>query len=35
MVKFYVSRIKANKFTIEQVPMLWRDKVEAALKNDK
>lgn len=31
MVKFYVSRIKAGKLTIEQVPELWRAKVEEAL----
>ena len=32
MVKFYVSRIKAGKLTIEQVPELWRSKVEEELK---
>ncbi len=31
MVKFYVSRIKAGKLTIEDVPELWRKKVEAIL----
>lgn len=35
MVKFYVARIKAGKMTIDQVPALWRDKVKAALENDK
>ena len=32
MVKFYVARIKAGKMTLEQVPELWRAKVEEALK---
>ena len=32
MVKFYVSRIKAGKLTIEQVPEHWRAAVEEALK---
>jgi hypothetical protein len=32
MVKFYVARIKAGKMTLEQVPELWRKKVEEALK---
>lgn len=27
MVKFYVSRIKAGKITLEQVPELWRNRV--------
>lgn len=31
MVKFYVARIKAGKMTLEQVPELWRSKVEEAL----
>lgn len=31
MVNFYVKRIKAGKMTLEQVPRLWRDKVEEAL----
>ncbi len=31
MVKFYVLRIKAGKLTIEDVPELWRKKVEAIL----
>ncbi len=31
MVKFYVSKIKAGKLTIEDVPELWRKKVEAIL----
>lgn len=31
MVNFYVKRIKAGKMTLEQVPKLWRDKVEEAL----
>lgn len=34
MVKFYVSRIKAGKLTINDVPELWRSKVEEALKNE-
>ena len=32
MVKFYVSRIKAGKLTLEQVPEYWRAAVEEALK---
>lgn len=32
MVKFYVSRIKAGKITIDDVPLKWRNDVEAALK---
>ena len=32
MVKFYVKRIQAGKMTIDQVPELWRAKVEEALK---
>lgn len=31
MIKFYVYRIKAGKITIDNVPMKWRSKVEAAL----
>ena len=32
MVNFYVKRIRAGKMTLEQVPELWRSKVEEALK---
>ena len=32
MVNFYVKRIRAGKMTLEQVPELWRKKVEEALK---
>lgn len=31
MVKFYVSKIQAGTITIEDVPKLWRKKVEAEL----
>jgi len=31
MVKLYVRKIKAGEMTIEQVPMMWRDKVAAEL----
>ncbi|WP_317347234.1 CD1375 family protein [Blautia argi] len=32
MVAFYVMKIKDGTITIEDVPELWRSKVEAALK---
>ena len=32
MVAFYVMKIKDGTITIEDVPELWRNKVEAALK---
>jgi hypothetical protein len=31
MVNFYVKRIKAGKMTLDQVPVLWREAVRAAL----
>ena len=31
MVAYYVAKIKAGELTIEDVPKLWRKKVEAAL----
>ena len=31
MVKFYVSRIKAGKMTLEEVPAKWYEAVKAAL----
>lgn len=31
MVKFYVNRIKNGGMTIDEVPSLWRKKVEAEL----
>ena len=31
MVKFYVNRIKNGGMTIDEVPSLWRTKVEAEL----
>ena len=32
MVKIYVKYILSGKITIDEVPELWRAKVEAALK---
>lgn len=32
MVEIYVFKIKNNEMKIQQVPTLWRKKVEAALK---
>ncbi len=32
MTAFYVMKIKDGTITIEDVPKLWRNKVEAALK---
>lgn len=31
MVRLYVRKIKAGEMTLEEVPALWRDKVEAEL----
>lgn len=31
MVKLYVRKIKAGEMTLEEVPVLWRDKVETEL----
>lgn len=31
MVRFYVNLIKLGRMTIEQVPELWREEVQAAL----
>lgn len=31
MVKFYVNRIKNGGMTIDEVPSLWKKKVEAEL----
>ena len=31
MVKFYVSRIRAGKMALEDVPERWRDAVREAL----
>ncbi len=32
MVKFYVMKIKDGTITIDEVPQLWREKVETELK---
>ena len=34
MVKFYVMKIKDGVITVEDVPELWRTKVEEALKEE-
>ena len=34
MVKIYVRRIKAGEMTIEEVPVRWREAVEAALEGE-
>ena len=34
MVRFYVARIRAGKMRLEDVPMLWRDKVREALESE-
>ena len=34
MVKFYVMKIKDGAITVEDVPDLWRTKVEEALKEE-
>ncbi len=31
MVKFYVNRIKNAQMTVDEVPKLWKAKVEAEL----
>lgn len=33
MVKFYVSRIKNRKMTLDDVPTKWREQVRQELKN--
>ena len=32
MINFYVRRIQAGKMTLEEVPVMWHDEVEEALK---
>lgn len=34
MAKIYYNRIKAGKWTIEQVPSRWRDEVQVMLDAD-
>ncbi len=34
MVKFYVNRIENGKMTLEDVPNLWKKKVEAELEKN-
>ena len=34
MVKIYVRRIKAGLMTLEDVPMLWREKVKQMLEQE-
>lgn len=34
MVNFYLNRIEKGLITIEDVPKLWRTKVEAELKKE-
>lgn len=34
MVEFYVNRIKNGGMTLEEVPNLWRKKVEEELKKE-
>lgn len=34
MIKFYLNRIKKGLITVEEVPKLWRDGVEAELKTE-
>lgn len=34
MAKIYVRRIKAGIMTIEDVPMLWREKVKMLLEQE-
>ena len=34
MVKLYVKYIKLGKYTIEDVPVLWKTEVEEALKEE-
>ena len=32
MINFYVRRIQAGKMMLEEVPVMWHDEVEEALK---
>lgn len=32
MINFYVRRIQAGKMSLEEVPVMWHDEVEEALK---
>ena len=34
MVKIYARRIKARMMTLEDVPMLWREKVKQLLEQE-
>lgn len=34
MVKLYLKKIKNNEMTIEDVPALWRNKVEKELEKE-
>ena len=34
MVQFYVKLIRAEKLTLEQVPVKWREAVRAALERE-
>ena len=34
MVKLYVKKIKAGEMTIDDVPVLWRDKVKIELEKE-
>lgn len=34
MVKFYLNRIEKGLMTVEEVPTLWRARVEAELKTE-
>ena len=34
MVKIYVRRIKAGLMALEEVPMLWREKVKRMLEQE-
>ena len=34
MVRFYVLKIMDGTITLEDVPVLWRSKVESALKGE-
>lgn len=35
MVKIYVRKIRAGEMSLEDVPKLWREKVEKALNDSK
>ena len=35
MAKIYVRRIKAGLMTLEDVPMLWREKVKQLLEQER